>query len=157
MSGYASSDDKLFRWALWRFWDTHLPYMNFIDLHPRSIQDPILEERIEGWMTTWEHGRDKSGWRIGGYVVTTLFPRVCWTAQVLRRLDKQGVDMVGERGVDASMVFARKACMIVMMPGIDEALTVRPDHQAFVLSALTGLGVPVGTVGPDGALQEWRG
>ena len=59
----------------------------------------------------------------------------------------QGVDLVGTRGVDASMAFAKNASMIVMMPGLDDAIDVRQDHQMTVLSALVGVGVPVATVG----------
>lgn len=156
MDGVAASDDKLFRWAFWRIFDTSRPYLNFITLHPRSAVDPILEETIETHMAVWEKRRPRSEWKCGGYVVTSIFPRVAWNVEMLRRLNREGVDLVGNRGIDASMVFAKNACMIVMMPDIDAALDVRETHQQLVLSALTGVGVPVATVGGDGMLTEWK-
>jgi hypothetical protein len=66
------------------------------------------------------------------------------------------VDLVGSRGVDASMAFAKNASMLVMLPGLDDALDVRPEHQSLVLSALTGVGVPISTVNEVGMPEEWK-
>lgn len=156
LKGFAASDDKLYRWAQWDFHNTGRPYINFICLHPRAVQDPNQEEWIEGRMKRWEDGKPQAAWRCGGYVVTSIFPRCVWNVGAMRRLNQQGVDLVGPRGVDASMAFAKKSSMIVMLPGLDDALDVRPEHQTLVLSALTGIGVPIATVGPDGMPEEWR-
>ncbi len=156
MDGVAASDDKLFRWALWRFWDVSRPYINFIALHPRAYQDPILETQLDAYMRRWEGGGPRDGWRCGGYVVTCLFPRVVWNVGAMRRLNHQGVDLVGSRGVDASMAFAKNASLLVMLPGLDDALDVRPEHQKLVLSALAGIGVPIATVSEAGMPEEWR-
>lgn len=156
LKGYAASNDRLYRWAQWSFHNTGRPYLNFVCLHPRALTDPIQEEWIEARMRQWESGRPQAAWRCGGYVVTSIFPRVVWNVGAMRRLNTQGVDLVGTRGVDASMAFAKSSSMIFMLPGLDDALDVRPDHQRLVLSALAGVGVPIGTVNERGELVEWR-
>lgn len=155
--GEALSDDRLYCWARWRFWNVAKPYINFVGLNPRAATDPIQDERIEAWLKRWEHGRERVLWTCGGYVVTNVFSRVAHTTQVLRRLNMQGVDVVGKRGADAATIFARKSRMVVMMPGIDEATDVREAHQALVLQALVGMGVPVAVVDAETQMpREWK-
>jgi hypothetical protein len=156
LKGYSTSDDRMYRWAQWDFHNTGRPYINFICLHPRAAADPIQEEWIDRHMCLWERGADRAGWRCGGYVVTAIFPRVVWNVGAMRRLHQQGVDLVGSRGVDASMAFAKNASMLVMLPGLDDALDVRPEHQSLVLAALTGVGVPISTVNEVGMPEEWK-
>lgn len=138
-----SLPDKLYRWATWRFWDVGRRYINFVCLCP-GVGDGSA--RIEAWLERWERGPERAAWKIGGYVVTGLFGRVAGSAGELRRLSQGGVDVVGDRNAMALMTFAQKSCMIVMLPEIDDAMDVRPEHQAFVLSALPGLGIPVAVV-----------
>ena len=137
-----SLPDKQFRWARWSFWDVGRPYINFVALCP-GVGDGAV--RLEAWLERWERGPDRSRWKVGGYVVTGLFGRVASSAMDLRRLAQSG-EVVGHRNTPALMTFAAKASMIVMLPEIDDALDVRPEHQALVLSALTGLQVPVAVV-----------
>src|SRR3569832_531045 len=84
--GVAASDDKLYRWAAWRFWDITLSYIVFVSLFPRSARDPILETRIEAWLTKWERHRPQGDWDVGGYVMVSVFSRVAWNVESLRRL-----------------------------------------------------------------------
>lgn len=155
--GVAASDDRLYRWAAWRFWDVSKPYIVFVGLNPRAARDPVLEDKLDGYMRRWERG-PQADWLCGGYVVVSLFGRVAFTAEHLRRLHVAGVDIVGQRTADAVMVFARNpACrMVVMLPGVDDMLDVRASHQSMVLDALTGLGKHIATVGPDGMPREWK-
>jgi hypothetical protein len=37
--GVAASDDKQYRYALWRFWDISRPYILFVSLNPKSLKD----------------------------------------------------------------------------------------------------------------------
>jgi hypothetical protein len=152
-----SLPDKAYRWSMWRFWDVGRPYINFIGLCPRATVEAEQQDRIEAWLTRWERGADRAAWKVGGYVVTNLFGRVCDGAGALRRLSHGG-DVVGARNTDALMTFAAKASMIVMLPGVDEALDVRPEHQRLVLSALTGLQVPVAVIDRETQMpREFRG
>lgn len=138
-----SLPDKLFRWARWSFWDVGRPYINFIVLCP-GVGDG--EPGLLRWIERWERSPDRARWKVGGYVVTGLFGRVAGSAADLRRLHQAGQDVVGTRGATAVMTFAQKASMVVMLPEIDDALDVRPEHQALVLSALEGIGVPLAVV-----------
>jgi hypothetical protein len=149
--GVAASDDKLYRWAFWRFWDVSKSYITFVALNPRAHADPMLEDKITGWLERWEGGRDKSAWTVGGYVVVSMFGRVAPNVPYLRRLHASGVDIAGQRAADACLVFARNpSCrMIVMLPGIDDMIDVREPHQRLILSALVGLDKHVTIIDPE--------
>lgn len=147
-----SLPDKLYRWGRWSFWDVGRPYINFVALCP-GVGDG--EPRLLRWIERWEHGPERALWKVGGYVVTALFGLHADSAQDLKRLHQSGQDVVGARNTSALMTFAQQASLVVMLPEVDDALSVRPEHQALVLSALTGLSVPVVVV--DKETQMPRG
>jgi len=155
--GVAASDDKQYRYALWRFWDIAKPYILFVSLNPKSLKDSDQCEDIERWLENWEHRPDRENWRCGGYVLVSLFSRVAWTVAELRRLHGAGQDIASHRAADACLVFGRNpSCsLIVMMPGIDDMLDVREGHQGLVLDALAGLEKPIATV-VNGAPVRWE-
>jgi hypothetical protein len=58
-SGAVISDDNVYRYKLWRFWDDRLPACAFIMLNPSvadaSIDDPTIR-RVVGYARSWDYG-----------------------------------------------------------------------------------------------------
>lgn len=66
-TGAKFSDDRIYRFQLWRIWDYDLPYLNVIGLNPstadENIDDPTIRRCVDY----------AKRWHCGGLFMTNLF------------------------------------------------------------------------------------
>ncbi len=86
-SGAFFSDDRKYRYVLWRIWDEDRPFVNFIGLNPstadETIDDPTMR-RCAGFAKSWGYG---------GFYMTNLFAyRATKPVDLKKALDPIGMD-----------------------------------------------------------------
>lgn len=129
--GARFSEDKRYRYVLWRMWNVHKPYVNFIMLNPSYADavknDPTIERQVR---------RVRRWGDYGGIVVTNAYAAVSTDWRALRRHpDPIGVPLNG----DALAIWAKESGLVICGWGchVDDIVKGR---QADVLGLLRGLG-----------------
>lgn len=84
------SEDRKYRYALWRVWDINKPKIMFIGLNPstasENMDDPTIR-RVKGFAKSWGYG---------GVYMMNLFAIVSSDPKILRT---NGVDLLGDNNV----------------------------------------------------------
>lgn len=145
---------KTYRYAAWKMWDIHLPYINFLLDWPGVTEEPkqdaVLTELAERVGQQWAIGTRGSLW--GGVVVTCLYAH---RAPSLVSLAAAGhadgkFDPVGvPKNTEAVARFAQQAGMVVI--GWDaKVVDVMPGVVAGTLDLLRSMFVSVYALQVDG-------
>lgn len=136
--GAMFSDDRAYRYVLWRMWDVQLPYVNFILLNPSTADevnnDPTVERQVRRVASWKRRGLDTRLW--GGVVITNAYAFRSTYPRVLRTV----LDPIGPKGDDAIMAWAKGSdlCIVGWGGHVDEAV---PGRQADILGMLRSAGV----------------
>lgn len=140
--GAAFSDCRLWRYRLWRIWDTSLPYALFIMMNPSiadEVQDDPTVHRCQKRVQFWK----KHAFNLpecGGVVVCNAFAWRETDSRKLPGLIKNGIDIVGPENDTHIMASAFGAGVVVCGWGNPGNLLGRGQ---FLLTALKQGGIPV--------------
>jgi hypothetical protein len=77
-SGATFSDDRRYRYLLWRIWESSLPVVSWTLLNPSIADEQVLDPTLKRCM-----GFSKR-WGMGGMYITNLFPLVSTNPMALR-------------------------------------------------------------------------
>ena len=134
--GAMFSDDRVYRYALWRSWDAKAPFVNFVLLNPSTADAEVDDPTVTRLMVRAK----KAGF--GGVVVTNVYGFRSTDPDVVKKQARAGVDVVGIKNDEAIVKFARKAGAVIIGWGkhCDE---VSPGRSAFVLGLLQSLGCKI--------------
>jgi len=132
--GAVFSEDRRYRYKLWRIWDAALPYVNFLMLNPSTADevnnDPTIERqcrRVDRWN---QHGR-----RWGGVHITNAFAFRATDPMDMRRQQ----DPVGPRNMASILEVAAPAGMVVLGWGVHCNAT-KKGHGADIVRSLIHIG-----------------
>ena len=94
-SGAVFSKDKRFRFLLWRIWDESKPLLHWCMLNPSSADqnesDPTLTKCCSF----------AKKWKMGGVILTNLFPAIAtYPVELLKMDDRRGPMAYMEGGID---------------------------------------------------------
>ena len=138
--GAIMSDDKLYRYALWRMWDASLPVANFVLLNPSTADDEIDDPTIVRLCRRAKQAK------YGAVSVTNAYAYRATKPDVLKRFARDGGNPMGPLNDRAIIAFASTSRAVVLGWGrhIDEVV---PDRQATIYALLRAAGVTWHTLG----------
>jgi hypothetical protein len=128
-SGAIFSDDRKYRFALWRIWDRSLPLVAFMGLNPSTANETDADPTIRSVGRIAKH----NGY--GGIVMINVFPMVSTDPALLDTSDSVNNDRnqmyVNEVvGHCSDVVFAWGSFSVVKESGMDALLTdLFPDAK----------------------------
>ena len=139
-SGAIISDDKLYRYALWRQWDASRPGCNFVLLNPSTADadndDPTIIRLCARAKTAG----------FGSLAVTNAYAYRTKSPKELAKFARAGGDPVGPQNERALYAFGRNAKAVLIGWGthVDEA---RPDRHKALLAFYSAAGIDVHDLG----------
>jgi hypothetical protein len=133
-SGAMISDCKLYRYALWRSWDTLLPMANFILLNPSTADHEIDDPTIVRLCARARQAK------YGALVVTNAYAYRATKPDDLKRFARSGGDPIGPLNEKVLITFASKSKAVVIGWGthVNEIVA---DRQAMILALLRASGI----------------
>lgn len=106
--GASFSTDRRYRYVLWRMWDIHKPYVNFVLLNPSTADEVNNDATIRALQ------RQAKAKSYGGIVVTNAYAYRATTPDDVKRARAAGVDVIGmPRNEQALVVWAKNAGCVV--------------------------------------------
>ena len=139
-SGAIISDDKLYRYALWRQWDASKPGCNFVLLNPSTADADTDDATI----IRLSARAKQAGF--GSLAVTNAYAFRATSPVTLKTFARKGGDPIGPQNERALFAFARNAKAVLIGWGthVDEVI---PDRQRNLLSFFSAMGVDVYDLG----------
>lgn len=128
--------NREYRYALWRYWDTNLGYVQFIGLNPSTADDKVDDPTIRKCIGFTQR------WGFGGLCMTNLF---AWRATQPADM-KKATDPIGPDNDSFLVSVAETANIVVAAWGnhgtfMDRAVHVRklvPGMKAIFINKGTG-------------------
>ncbi|RMA66554.1 DUF1643 domain-containing protein [Ulvibacter antarcticus] len=118
------SDDRVYRYALWRIWDSNLPIVNIIGLNPstanENINDPTMRRCISF----------SKSWGYGGFYMTNLFAFRTPYPKELLKVDEP----IGKKNDFWIMEIANKADKVVLAWGVNGDFHMRNERVIKMLN-----------------------
>lgn len=139
-SGAMLSDDKVYRYALWRVWDKRKPYALFVLLNPSTadaeMNDPTVTRLIK---------RARNAGH-GALVVVNAFAYRATDPDTLKRFARDGGNPIGPMNDETIAKWAKHAQAAILGWG-RHCDDVVPGRSKAIIDLLAAIGVPTFAIG----------